>query len=383
MLRILLLLSSLFLFGFAKSLHIQWDKTYGADKEDKAYGVTGTMDGGIAMAGATRSFSLGKEDVYILKTDPKGTLLWEKRLGGPRKDIAYAIDENNKGALYVAGLSKSFSKEGDYNVYVLKLSPEGKVLWSKSMGGPGKDYGYDITATKDGGAVVVGKTKSFGHGHYDMYVIKLSSDGKILWSKAFGGTSNEEAHGVTELPDGSLIIVGGTESFGAGDFDFYVVKLAPNGKKLWERYYGQKKADLFYCVTPAADGGFTAAGYTRSYGSKKKDLTVMHCDKEGNTVWHKIVGRQNHEIANGIVSTKNGVLVVGSTKSKGHGKNDFYILTLDNNGQLTFDKAYGGKKNDVANAVARTKDGGFAVAGESESFGDDTEYDVYLMKLSL
>ena len=215
MLRILLLLSSLFLFGFAKSLHIQWDKTYGADKEDKAYGVTGTMDGGIAMAGATRSFSLGKEDVYILKTDPKGTLLWEKRLGGPRKDIAYAIDENNKGALYVAGLSKSFSKEGDYNVYVLKLSPEGKVLWSKSMGGPGKDYGYDITATKDGGAVVVGKTKSFGHGHYDMYVIKLSSDGKILWSKAFGGTSNEEAHGVTELPDGSLIIVGGTESFGA------------------------------------------------------------------------------------------------------------------------------------------------------------------------
>ena len=109
----------------------------------------------------------------------------------------------------------------------------------------------------------------------------------------------------------------------------------------------------------------------------------MHCDKDGNTVWHKIVGRQNHEIANSIVSTKNGVLVVGSTKSKGHGKNDFYILTFDNNGQLTFDKAYGGKKNDVANAVARTKDGGYVVAGESESFGDDTEYDVYLMKLSL
>jgi uncharacterized delta-60 repeat protein len=381
MLRIFLLTSLFLIFTQAKPLQIEWDKTYGADKEEKAYGIVGTRDGGIAIAGTTRSFSAGKEDAYILKTDEKGALLWEKRVGGTRKDIAYAIDENSKGELYVAGISKSYSKEGDYDVYALKFSKNGKLLWGKSLGGPGKDYADALTATKDGGVVIVGKTKSFGHGHYDMYVIKLSSSGKVLWSKTFGGASNEEAHSVTELKDGSLIIAGGTESFGAGDFDFYIVKLSAEGKKLWEKYYGEKKADMFYTVTSSPDGGFTAAGYTRSYNAKKKDLTVMHCDKEGNTIWHKIVGKHNHEIANGIVSTKDGILVVGSTKSKGHGKNDFYILTFDNNGQLTSDKVYGGKKNDIANSVAKTIDGGYAIAGESESFTEDSDYDVYLMKL--
>lgn len=364
-------------------MHIQWDNTYGADKEEKAYGVTDTKDGSIAFAGVTRSFSLGKEDIYVVKTDKNGKQLWEKRLGKERKDIAYAIDENNEGLLYVGGISKSYSKGGDYDMYISQLDKEGKILWGKSLGGSGKDYAYALTATKDGGVVLAGKTKSFGHGHYDVYVVKLDKTGKVLWSKAFGGEKNEEAHGITQLSDGSLIVVGGTESFGAGDFDFYIIKLSADGTKIWERYYGQKKADMFNCVTPSKEGGFTAAGYTRSYNSHKKDLTVMHCDKDGNIIWHKTIGKQNHEIANAITSTdSDGVIVAGYTKSKGHGKKDIYILTFDKNGQLTFEKTYGGKKNDVANAITRTKDGSYVVAGESESFGKESEYDAYIMKFS-
>jgi len=382
MFRLFLFFSLILTTLSAKNMQILWDNTYGADKEDKAYGVTVTQDRGIAIAGATRSFSKGKEDAYILKTDAKGKLLWERRIGKDRKDIAYAITENAKGDLYITGVSKSYSKEGDYDLYILKLSTEGKTLWGKSLGGSGKDYGYGLCVTSDGGVIVAGKTKSFGHGHYDAYVIKLSSDGKVLWSKAYGGNTNEEAHDVTELSDGSLIVVGGTESFGAGDFDFYVIKLAPDGSKIWERYYGQKKADVFYCVTANKNGGFTAAGYTRSYHAKKKDLTVMRCDKDGNPLWHKIVGKQNHEIAHDITTTEDdGVIIAGETKSMGHGKQDFYILAFDKNGKLTFAKTYGGKKNDVAYAISKTKDGGYIIAGESESFGDETEYDVYLMKL--
>ncbi len=382
MLRLVIFTSLLLTTTFAKNLHIQWDNTYGADKEEKAYGVTQTKDGGIAFAGVSRSFSLGKEDVYIAKTDSKGKLLWEKRVGKARKDIAYSIDENSKGALYVGGISKSYSQNGDYDVYLLKLDPKGKILWGKSLGGVGKDYGYGLTATKDNGVLIVGKTKSFGHGHYDMYAIKLDENGKVLWSKTFGGEDNDEAHGVTQLNDGSLIIVGATQSFGAGDFDFYVIKLDALGKKIWERYYGQKKADVLNCVTPSKDGGFSAAGYTRSYNSHKKDLSVIHFDKDGNILWHKIVGKQNHEEAKGIVGTGNGgVIVAGYTKSKGHGREDLYVLAFDKNGKLTFDKTYGGKKNDVANAIDKTKDGAYIIAGESESFGKDSEYDAYLLDL--
>ena len=380
--RIILLFTLFSSLAFAKNLHIVWDQTFGADKEEKGYGVTVTPDGDIAVAGVTRSFSKGKEDFYVVKTDPNGKLLWEKRLGKARKDIAYAIDNAPDGGFYICGTSKSYSKEGDYDMVVMRLDANGAVLWGKSLGGSGKDYGYDLVTTRDGGVAAIGKTKSFGHGHYDMYVVKLSPEGKLLWSKAFGGEDNDEGHGITELPDGSLIAVGGTESFGAGDFDFYIVKLSADGAKKWERYYGEKKADLFYAVTPMADGGFTAAGYTRSYHSKKKDLTLMRCNQEGDTVWHKIVGRDNHEIANDLVTTpEDGVVVAGSTKSKGHGKNDLYILMFDKNGKPTFDKTYGGKKNDVANGVAATPDGGYVVVGESESFGKDGDYDLYLMKL--
>ncbi len=381
----MLRLSLLALFAVAtlcaKPLHIEWDKTYGADKEEKALDVAALKDGTIAITGVTRSFSLGKEDIYVLRTDAKGNLLWEKRLGKARKDIAYAIDDAPGKSLYIAGTSKSYSKEGDYDMIVMKLDADGNLLWGKSLGGAGKDQGNGVVTTADGGCVVVGKTKSFGHGHYDAYVVKLSPDGKVLWSKAFGGEGNDEAHGVTQLADGSLIVVGGTESFGAGDFDFYIIKLAADGKKLWERYYGEKKADMLNCVTPSAHGGFTAAGYTRSYNSHKKDLNVMRCDKEGNILWHKITGKQNHEIANDIVAMPDdGVLVIGSNKSKGHGKNDIYVLAFDAGGKPIFEKTYGGKKNDIANGVDRTPDGGYVIAGESESFGEE-DYDVYLMKL--
>jgi len=369
---------------FAKSPVIEWDSTYGADKEDKALAIAATKDGGAVVAGTTRSFSLGKEDFYLFKVDSNGKQLWEKRFGGARKDIAYGVATTSEDKIYLTGTSKSYSKEGDYDLYAGKFDKEGKLLWAKSLGGASKDYGYDLTTTTDGGIVIVGKTKSFGHGHYDMYVLKLSPNGKVLWSKAFGGTTNEEAYGVTQLPDGSLIIVGATESFGAGDFDYYVVKLAKDGKKLWEKYYGEKKDDMLYAVTAHKDGSFTATGFTRSYNSKKKDLSVVHFSKEGEILWHKIVGRANHEIAHDIETTDDdGVIVVGSTKSKGHGKNDFYVLVFDKNGKLLVDKTYGGKKNDVANAVAKVSDKSYIIAGESESFGDDTEYDAYLLKIKL
>jgi len=365
-----------------KPLQIQWDNTYGADKEDKAFGIVSTRDDGIVIVGTSRSFSKGKEDLYLLKTDAKGKLLWEKRLGKNRKDTGSAIAEDKEGALYVVGTSKSFSQEGDYDVYALKLDKDGNTLWSKSLGGTNKDQGYGITITQDGGVAIVGKTKSFGHGHYDAYMIKLDTNGKILWSNAFGGISNEEAHDVTELIEGSLIVVGGTQTFGAGDFDFYLIKVSADGKKLWEKFYGEKKADIFHCVTANKDGGFTTAGYTRSYQSQKKDLTVMRCDKEGNTLWHKIIGRHYHEVANGIATTPNdGVIVVGSTKSMGHGKEDLYILDIIKEGEVTWAKPFGGKKNDIAHAIAPTKDGGYVIAGESESFGESDNYDVYLMKM--
>ena len=368
----------------AQRLQPEWDKTYGADKEEKAYDLVITRDQAIAVCGVSRSFSRGKEDIYLFKTDANGQLLWEKRIGGTEKDLCRGIDESSDGTLYLGGTSRSYSKEGNYDLYVAKRDRSGNPIWAKVVGGKGKDYGYDLVATRDGGVVIVGKTKSFGQGRYDAYVAKFSADGKRLWSKTFGGKENEEAQGVTELSDGSLIVVGSTESYGAGDFDFYIFKLSPEGKKLWERYYGGEKDDQLYAVTPLSDGGFAATGYTRSYGSQKKDLSVVRFDAKGNLLWHKIAGGVNHEIGYGIApTTSDGLIVTGMTKSRGHGKEDLYLLLFDKNGKPLADKTLGGKKNDSAHAIVRTPGGDYIVAGASESFGKEDEYDAYLLRIDV
>lgn len=358
-----------------------WQKPFGGSEDDRAYAVTATNDGGCAVAGQTRSMGNGKTDVLILKMDKEGTIEWKKVFGKERKDSAEAIVETSDGFIVAAGTSKSYNENGNYDIYVVKLDQKGKTIWQKTFGGVGKDYTRAMVRTDDGGVVIAGTTKSYGKGSYDFYVTRLNKDGNKVWSNTYGGEDLDSAYGIDATRDGGFIVVGETESYGAGNSDFYIVKLDKNGKEEWTQVYGEKKADALYAVKELNDG-YALAGETRSYGSHKRDLNVMKIDKSGKLLFHKLFGLKNHEYARGIALTDKGdILVAGVTKSMGNGRADFYLLELDKkSGKLNWANVYGGKKNDIARGIAKVKDGGFVIAGESESFGEGG-FDFYILKL--
>ncbi len=380
-LRIALILP-LILFAAAPKkgeLNIAWEKPFGGDENDIALDVTTTKDGGYVVVGESRSFGEGKTDVVAIKLSKDGDIVWQKDFGGKQRDEPRAVAESGDGSLFIAGVTKSFTERGDANFYVIKTDAKGNQLWQKLYGGESKDEAYALLALKDGGVLVAGSTKSFGSGSYDGYVLRLDANGKVLWDKTYGGKRAEHIYDIAASGDGGFFLVGSTESSGQGEADSYLVKIDANGNEQWFETFGESKSDAFHTVVATADGGCYAAGKTRSYDSKKTDLDIFRLNKNGRVIWHKIIGFKNHEHANDLVLTNRGVLVAGMTKSLGHGRADFYLLEFDEKGNILWGNMYGGDKYDIAHGVVAGKDGGFLVVGESESYGGESDF--YMIKL--
>jgi hypothetical protein len=165
--------------------------------------------------------------------DSSGNVVWTKTIGGSNSDVATSIIQSSDGGYVVAGYTLSFGAGGD--MYVVKLDSGGNVQWTKTIGGGGGDIATSIIQSSDGGYVVAGYTGSFGAGLYDFYVVKLDSGGNVLWTKTIGGSFYDGANSIIQSSDGGYVVAGYTQSFGAGLYDFYVVKTGPLGDTCWSQ----------------------------------------------------------------------------------------------------------------------------------------------------
>ena len=192
--------------------------------------VQETTDGGYIVAGSTLSFGARSQehDVYLLKTDRVGNLLWEKTFAGEGREFALSVQETTDGGYIVAGWTQSrVGGTGGLNFYLVKTDRVGDLRWQKTFGGEEDDKAFSVQETTDGGYIVAGETRSFGAGESDVYLVKTDRLGNLLWQETFGGREGDTAHSVQETTDGGYIVAGGTESSGAGGWDIYLVKLAP------------------------------------------------------------------------------------------------------------------------------------------------------------
>ena len=211
------------------------------------------------------------------------------------------------------------------------------------------------------------KTKSYAHK-------KIT-----LWQKTFGGSDYDEANAITPTKDGGFIVAGYTGSFGS-DVDIYLIKIDKNGNKIWQKTVGGSGYDVPNAITPTKDGGFIVAGGTHSFGNGAIDVYLIKIDKNGNKIWQKTFGGSKDDEADAITPTKDGgFIVAGKTLSFGNGNRDVYLIKIDKNGNKIWQKTFGGSGDDRAEAITPTKDGGFVVAGKTESFGNGE--DVYLIKI--
>ncbi|MCK5855177.1 MAG: hypothetical protein KAG56_08140 [Sulfurovaceae bacterium] len=358
-----------------------WEKVYGGEDDDIARGIVMLEDGDSAIIGECKSFDALRNDICVTRIDKNGKNKWRKMISGKKQDRGVAITRAKDGNLLILGSGKSFNDNSDRDLYVAKISLDGKTIWKRTLGGNRDEYAGGIAGTDDGGVLIVGDSESFSKkGYKDIYIVRLDKDGKIVKEKHIGGKRNDEAKALTRTTDGNFMMVGAREVSRAGDSDFFLMKLNQNGDKIWARTVGEKGHDILNAVAPTPNGGIVATGATRSFGSEQTDLSVMHFNKEGKLIWHKIYGFAYYDEGNAITMTKNGgFMVAGTTNSMGKGDYDNYVIALDKKGSLIWSKLFGEKNKDIAHAITRTSDGGIVIVGESDSYSRSKNF--YMIKL--
>jgi gliding motility-associated-like protein len=413
--------------GFSQAPPIEWQKTFGGTSYDEAEKIIQTSDGGYIMAGwsysndgdATGNHAPGNGDCWIIKMDPTGNVQWKKMIGGTDYEDALTIKETRDGGYIIGGHTSS--KDGDltgnyadsYDALVIKLDQSGNIEWLKNLGGADYDAILSIDTTRDGGYILAGYTGSNNmdvsgnHGDYDAWIVKLDNTGNIQWQRCIGGTDRDNAWSITSSPDGGYVFAGHTTStdgdivFNHGQWDIMVGKLDAAGNTQWIKTMGGSLTEWSLGIVPASDGGYVIAGYAFSgngdvstnYGLN--DVWIIKINEQGNLQWEKSYGGTDFEDPYYIAPTSDGGYVVaGRTRSGNgdvsvnYGNNDYWILKLDVNGDLQWEKSLGGTRQDVAHSIKQTSDGGFIIAGTTHSSDGDVttnlgQTDAWIVKLGV
>jgi hypothetical protein len=417
--------------GITLANQLVWNKTYGGSGLlDWGRCVQQTRDGGYIIAGNTNSSdgdntdgNNGGNDIWILKLNPDGTKEWDKTYGGSSSEFAYYIQQTIEGGYILASTTTSSDgditdgKNGHEDIWILKLNPDGTKEWDKTYGGSiGQSANY-IQQTRDGGYIIAGTTYSSdgdvtdgNNGEYDIWILKLNPDGTKEWDRTYGGSSSDWAHFLQQTSDDAYIVAGRTNSSDGdisdgnnGEYDFWILKLNSDGTKKWDKTYGGSSSDWARCIQQTSDGGYVVTGLIQSSDGDNTDgkngymdFWILKLNPDGTKEWDKTYGSSGSEDASVIIQTSDGgYIVAGDTNSSGgditnanNGGYDMWILKLNPDGTKQWDKTYGGSSGDGAYSIQQTSDGGYIIAGSTNSSdGDITDgnnggSDFWILKLN-
>jgi len=303
-----------------------WVRKMRTTTNDRSTYVEQTTDGGFILTGGTSG------GVFLNRTDVDGNSLWIKSFSSGAPMQANCVKQTTDGGYVMVGYLFSFISN-DYDVYLIKTDSAGIVSWTKSFGGLNADKGNWVQQTADGGYIIVGETESFGLTKLNVYLIKTDINGDTLWTKTLGGINDDQGNAIEQTTDGGYIITGNSGSFGAGDWDVYLIKVDDNGNPTWSKTYGGASTDKSYSVHQTIDGGLIVSGATASFGSGSYDLFLIKTDAIGDTLWTKTFGGVSGEQTSIAQQTSDGgYFVLGSTSSFGAGGADVYAIKTDSSG---------------------------------------------------
>jgi PKD repeat protein len=258
---------------------ISWSNTFGGTSIDYGYSIQQTKDEGYIICGQT--YQTGAGDVYILKVDKNGVKTWEKTFGGVNNDSGNAIRQASDGGYILCGETSS-EGAGKSDVYLLKTDGTGNLIWKKTFGGINDDRGTSVQQTIDGGYILCGETSSEGAGKSDVYLLKTNSNGDLIWKKTFGGINDDRGASVQQTIDGGYIICGETNSEGAGGEDVYLIKTNANGDLSWKKTIGVGNYEKGFSIQQTTDGGYIICGRSGIATIGGSDLYLIKTDKDGN-----------------------------------------------------------------------------------------------------
>lgn len=391
---------------------IDWVKTFGGSNEDNALSVVETTDGGYAIAGYTQSIdgditdkTAPDSDYWLLKITKEGEILWSKTYGGSGDERGEKIIQTTDGGFAMVGYSRSADEDvtanaGLQDYWIVKTDASGGIQWEKSFGFPGIDRAFSVVQTRDGGYFITGfldVTASGGegndnkngfskHGVGEFWGIKLNAAGEKEWRRFFGGTNNDRSYDVVQTQDDGFIMIGSSESVdfditnSKGSYDFWAVKINKEGTKLWQKSFGGSEIDVGYAIAATSDGKFLIVGDSRSAdgdissANGNADLWLIQIDGNGNLLWEKSLGGTAFDTGRAIAKMQNGGFVItGNSRSndidvaQNKGQSDVWSMIVTINGEVQWKMASGGSQAEFGEGCIETSDKKIIVVGNSES----------------
>ena len=309
---------------------MDWTRTYGGTSPDWGMSVIQANDGGYVIGGSTMSFGHGEWDAYVIKTDAIGNEEWYRTYGGLLIESGNCIQPTSDGGYILAGVTFTYAV-GESDMYIVKTDTDGAVMWTTTFGYMEHDGAIAVQQTADGGYIAAGWSGPTEN--YDVYLVKADSIGNEEWAQTFGGDDWDDAWAVQQTSDGGYIMSGVTHSFNPGCIDCYVIKTDEFGNESWSQVFGGYGENTGYDIKQTADGGYIVIGDTEIQGIGNLDLCARKLDEAGSEVWFKTVGGDSAEIGYSAAITSEGNYVItGFTYSYGAGGGDVYLVCLDSEG---------------------------------------------------
>ncbi len=355
---------------------VEWQKSFGGTANDFVQKVQPTRDGGYLIGGNSNSpysttkkqNAKGLDDIWLVKTDAKGTELWQKGFGGEGIDQLVSITQVSDG--YILGGTtnstkindKSIINTGNTEFLLIKIDDTGKILWQRTFGGKYNEALTNVLATKDGGFLVAGTSNSIASGGKtatnfglnDYWVIKTDKLGIEQWQTTYGGSGDDVLSGFIAAQDGTYMLAGSSNSeadntktkASENGTDFWVLKINEAGSVVWQNQFNQGAVDLLDAIEQNADRSFLIGGYvagkaataTQKTGTTagEKDYAVLRISENGELLWTKYVGSNGDDQIARVTETRDGGYFLAGTSSgevsrdrnTAIGNNDFWIVKL-------------------------------------------------------
>jgi hypothetical protein len=338
--------------------NLEWQNDIGGSGADYAASIRQTADGGYIMVGYSNSPASGDKtesslsyDIWVVKLDGAGTLVWENTICAAGDEIAHEIAETSDGGYIIAaqsnsniGCDKTENSHGGWDYWVIKLDASGAIVWQNTIGGSNMDVGESVIPTTDGGYLVGGNSQSNisgdktqnGYGNGDYWIVKLNSTGGILWQTTIGGNNYENRTKIVQAADGYVISgisasgISGNKTVAhvnPGSGDYYIVKINLSGGIVWQKDFGSSGHDYYPSIWPAT-GGYLISGMSNGNisGSKTQncrgddDMWLLKIDLSGNLIWDKTLGGSSFEASyerSSICQTTDGGIVVSCLSGSG------------------------------------------------------------------
>ena len=335
-----------------------------------------------------RYYQLFVEDHWELEAESNVQMgcswfLFENTYGDASYDYGRSLIQTNDGGYLIVG-NTSLLGDSYSNVLLVKIDHRGDQQWKKDYTFSSIDRLHSAKELLDGSLIMAGFSMSNTNSSKDLLVVKTDSQGNIEWQRTYGDLQDEIANSIDVSSDGNFIIVGEMINANTGYSLCYLLNIDSEGALNWSRTFGGSQNDYGYSVVSTNDAGFVVTGLTRSQGDNNGDAWLIKVDSEGEVQWERTYGGEGTESGRSVQQTDDGgYIIIGQTDSFGSGYNDAYLLKTDSQGNETWSQTFGGIGTDQGRHVVQTYDQGYAISGYTDSFGELGGFNFWLIKTGI